>query len=71
MPTLSARIRIEFGTATDSSYAARGTPEEIAAELRTFRDLGVEDAALWFIADSSDALVAAAERFAAEVAPLV
>lgn len=71
MPTLSARIRVEFGAATDRSYAARGTPEEIAAELRAFVALGVEDAALWFIADTSDALVAAAERFAAEVVPLV
>ena len=70
-PTLSARIRVEFGPATDSSYAARGTPEEIATELRAFADLGLEDAAMWFIAGSSDAFVAAAERFAAEVVPLV
>jgi probable F420-dependent oxidoreductase len=71
MPTLSTRLRVEFGPASDGSYAARGTAEEIAAEVRTFAGLGVEDLALWFIADSGEALVGAAERFAAEVVPLV
>jgi alkanesulfonate monooxygenase SsuD/methylene tetrahydromethanopterin reductase-like flavin-dependent oxidoreductase (luciferase family) len=71
MPTLSARVRVEFGAATDTSYAARGTPDEIAAEFRAFAALGVEDVALWFVARSSEQLVEAAERFAAEVSPLV
>ncbi|HET9456925.1 MAG TPA: hypothetical protein VFO78_06265, partial [Candidatus Limnocylindrales bacterium] len=60
-----------FGPATDRYYAMRGTPDEIAAEVRAFAELGVEELALWFVADSSAAQVAAAERFAAEVEPLV
>jgi len=71
MPALSARVRIEFGAATDRFYAMRGTPDEVAVEIRAFADLGVEELALWFVADSSAAQVAAAERFAAEVEPLV
>ncbi|HSL34488.1 MAG TPA: TIGR03619 family F420-dependent LLM class oxidoreductase [Candidatus Limnocylindrales bacterium] len=71
MPVLSARVRVEFGPATDRFYAMRGSPEEVAAEVRSFAALGVEELALWFVASSREAQVAAAERFAAEVAPLV
>jgi probable F420-dependent oxidoreductase len=71
MPALSARVRVEFGAASDRYYAMRGTPEDVAAEVRAFKDLGVEELALWFVVDSPEAIVAAAERFAAEVAPLV
>ncbi|HET9519453.1 MAG TPA: TIGR03619 family F420-dependent LLM class oxidoreductase [Candidatus Limnocylindrales bacterium] len=71
MPMLSARVRVEFGAATETIYGARGTPDEIAAEFRAFAALGVEDVALWFVARSSEQLVEAAERFAVEVAPLV
>lgn len=70
MPALSARVRVEFGPATDRFYAMRGSADEIASEIRAFADLGVEELALWFIADSPDAQVAAVERFAAEVVPL-
>jgi probable F420-dependent oxidoreductase len=70
MPKLSARVRVEFGAATDASYAARGSADEVAAEFRAFGALGVEDVALWFVARSTAALVEAAERFAVEVAPL-
>jgi probable F420-dependent oxidoreductase len=70
MPALSARVRVEFGPATDRYYAMRGSADEIAAEVRAFAELGVEELALWFIADSPDAQVKAVERFAAEVAPL-
>jgi hypothetical protein len=71
MPALSARVRVEFGPATDRFYAMRGSPEEVAAEVRAFAELGVEELALWFVATSPEAQVAAADRFAAEVAPLV
>lgn len=71
MPALSARVRVEFGPATDGHYAMRGSPEEVAAEVRAFAELGVEELALWFVATSQEAQVAAAERFAAEVVPLV
>jgi hypothetical protein len=49
----------------------RGTPEEVAAEVRKFAELGVEDLALSFNELPTDELVAGAERFASEVAPLV
>jgi hypothetical protein len=49
----------------------RGTTEEIAAEVRAFADLGVTHLALWFGATDPAELVARAERFSREVAPLV
>jgi len=73
MPALSARVRVEFGPPPGgpSYYAMRGTPDEVAAEVRAFAELGVEDLALGFNGLPADELVAGAERFAAEVAPLV
>lgn len=73
LPGLSARVRVEFGPAPAraSYYAMRGTPDEVAAEVRAYAELGVEDLALSFNELPADELVAAAERFAAEVAPLV
>jgi probable F420-dependent oxidoreductase len=71
MPWLSARVRVEFDTTTDRYYAMRGTSEEIAAEVRKFAEIGVEELALSFVDMPSHEIVAAAERFAAEVVPLV
>ena len=70
MPWLSARARVEFGAAT-AGYAMRGSPEAIAAEVRAFADLGVTHLALWFGTTDPAELVARAERFDREVAPLV
>jgi alkanesulfonate monooxygenase SsuD/methylene tetrahydromethanopterin reductase-like flavin-dependent oxidoreductase (luciferase family) len=75
MPSLSARVRVALDEPAHSSsarsYAMRGTPDEVAAEVRAFADLDIEHLALFFEADSPEVLVKAAERFAAEVAPLV
>jgi len=73
MPTLSARVRVEFGPPKPSAtyYAARGTSEEVAADIRAFAGLGVEEIALSWTEVSGPEIVAAAERFAAEVVPLV
>ena len=71
MPALSARVRVEFDTTTGSSYAMHGSPEQIAAEVRKFADLGVEQLALMFAANTGAEIVTNAERFAAEVVPLV
>ena len=71
MPALSARVRVEFDKATDRYYAMRGTPEEIAAEVRKFAELGVEHLALFFAELTPQAVSAAAERFSDEVATLV
>lgn len=74
MPKLSARVRVAFDESVPGAkagYAMRGSPEAVAAEVRAFADLGVEDFALWFIEPTKERLVAAAERFAAEVVPLI
>ena len=71
MPSLSARVRVQFGQASDRFYAMRGSPEEVAAEVRSWAQVGVEELALWFSVDSADDLVPAVERFAAEVVPFV
>ena len=71
MPPLSARVHVDFESATTGSYAMRGSPEEVAAEACKFADLGVDHLALFFDAPTSGAFVEGAERFAAEVAPLI
>ncbi len=70
-PWLSARVRVQFGASTDRSYAMRGTPEEIAAEAKAFAGHGVTHLALSFATTDPAEVVAQAERFAREVAPLV
>jgi probable F420-dependent oxidoreductase len=74
MPELSARVRVAFDEPVVASgprpNAMRGSPEEVAAEVKAFEALGVEHLAMFFKADSVDELVRAAERFAAEVEPL-
>ena len=73
MPALSARVRVEFEAPTEGAryYAARGSNEDVAAEVRKFAALGVEDLALSWTEAPGPEIVAAAERFAAEVVPLV
>ncbi len=71
MPSLSARVRVQFGAEGDAAYAMRGNPDEIAAEIRAFAGLGVTHLALHFDSTDPAELVARAERFAAAVAPLV
>ena len=71
MPWLTARAYTQFGPATDKFYAIRGTPEEMAAEVRAFESLGVGHVALWFDATDPGEVSGLAERFAREVAPLV
>ena len=72
MPTLSARVRVSFDEPAQSSaarpYAIRGSAEEMRAEIEKWSDLDVELLVLWFAAETSDAQVAAAERFMREVA---
>lgn len=71
MPWLTARAPAEFGAATNRDYAIRGTPEEMAAEVRAFEALGVSHVALAFKATDPAEVAALAERFARDVAPLV
>ncbi len=70
-PWLSARVRVRFGDDHDEAYAMRGTPEEIATEIRAFADLGLTHLALAFGTTDPEDLVARAERFARDVEPLL
>ena len=69
-PWLSARVRVAFEE-SPSGYAMRGSPEDIAAEVRAFAALGVTHLALTFGTTDPGDLVARVERFAREVAPLI
>jgi probable F420-dependent oxidoreductase len=71
MPWLTVRAWTEFGLATAAHYAIRGTPDEMAAEVRAFETLGVEHIAIWFDSTDPTELVSLVERFDREVAPLV
>jgi hypothetical protein len=74
MPVLSARVRVAFDEPVRSveprPYAMRGAAPDIAAEIGKFSDLGFGHMALFFEVDGAAALVAAVERFDAEVRPL-
>jgi probable F420-dependent oxidoreductase len=69
-PWLSARVRVETTKASDG-YAMRGSPEAIATEVRAFAKLGVTHLALYFGRTDPAELVARAEAFARDVAPIV
>jgi probable F420-dependent oxidoreductase len=71
MPSLSARVRVEFDTTEGDGYAMRGSPEQIAAEIATWTELGVTHLALWFGTTDAAEVIARAERFDREVAPIV
>lgn len=72
-PTFSARVSVRLGEAAEgrSGYAMRGTPEDVAGQVRAFADLGVTHLALAFGQTSPEGVSAAAERFAREVIPLL
>jgi probable F420-dependent oxidoreductase len=71
MPRLTTRAWVEFGDVPDDHWSIRGTPEEMAAEVRAFADLGVDHIGLWFMRTDPDELVRSMERFDREVVPLV
>ncbi|MEW5992024.1 MAG: TIGR03619 family F420-dependent LLM class oxidoreductase [Chloroflexota bacterium] len=72
MPALSARVRVRLeSTEPVDGYAMRGTPGEVAAEVRAFAAIGVGHLALTFPARDPEALARQAEAFVREVVPLV
>jgi probable F420-dependent oxidoreductase len=71
VPALTARVRVRFDEAKGEGYAMRGTPEQIATEVRAWAELGVSHLALWLGPTDPAGIALAAERFAREVAPLV
>jgi probable F420-dependent oxidoreductase len=70
MPWLTARVRVEFDAAS-SGYALRGSPDDMAAEVRRFADIGVTHLALWFGTTDPGELTSRADRFVGDVAPLI
>jgi probable F420-dependent oxidoreductase len=72
MPGLSARVRVRLAsTEPIDGYAMRGSPDEVASEIRAFAALGVGHLALAFASRDPDGLAREAETFVREVAPLV
>ncbi len=71
VPALSARVGVRLGQREGSGYAMRGGPEDVATEIQAFADLGVTHLVLSFGMTDPAEVVAAAEAFAREVAPLV
>jgi probable F420-dependent oxidoreductase len=71
MPSLAARVRVQFDVVSDEGYAMRGSTEAIAAEIRAFAGLGVTHLALYFDTTDPNDLVARVERFDREVTPIV
>jgi probable F420-dependent oxidoreductase len=71
MPTLTARVRVSFDEPAQSSdarpYAIRGSVDEMRAEIQKWADLDVEQLTIWVAAESSEAQVAAIERFVNDV----
>ncbi len=63
---------VEFETASGQSRPMmRGRPEQIAADLRQYQDLGVRNFILGFSADSVEGQREAMEQFSREVMPLI
>jgi hypothetical protein len=55
----------------DTPRCVRGSAEKLAAYLRTYADLGVDQIQVGFVSRSSDELCDQIAAFAADVAPLV
>jgi probable F420-dependent oxidoreductase len=71
MPRLSARVRVRLHSDEPiEGYAMRGTPEEVAAEIRAFASHGVGHLAIAFAAKDPEGLARDAEAFIRDVAPL-
>jgi probable F420-dependent oxidoreductase len=71
--SLSARVQVRLGErgGRGAFYAMRGTPEQVAAEVRAWAEIGVTHLALAFGKTAPDDVARAAESFAREVVPLV
>ena len=70
IPSLSARVRVEFDAAGGSGYALRGSAAAMAEDVRAFAKIGVTHLALHFEVTDPAELVARVERFEREVVPL-
>jgi len=71
LPAISARVRIDLAGSVTSGYRIAGTPDEMAAEIRRFGDLGVGHLAFAFGETAPERVVAAMERFDRDVLTLL
>ena len=74
MPPVSGRVTVTFDASefpAGVAWASIGSPEAIAADMRAYAAAGVSHAALILRETDPARYVAAAERFAREVIPLV
>ena len=71
MPTVSARLSVDFTGAREGPALLTGTPEEMAAAVRAYREAGTDHLALDFLETDPDMAAKAIERFEREVVPLV
>ncbi len=67
MPTVSARLSVDFSGRRQGPAIVSGTPAEMAAEVRAYRAAGTEHLALDFCETEPDAAARAIERFDREV----
>ncbi len=68
-PPISLRARVRFGpsVAGPGPYVISGSPEQMLAEVRAFRELGVEHLAFLLQDSSPEGVVASAERLQRDV----
>jgi len=71
LPAISARVRIDLAGSITSGYRIAGTPDEMAAEIRRFGNLGVGHLAFAFGETAPERVVAAMERFDRDVLTLL
>lgn len=69
MVPISTRVRVRFGPAEGPTYQLAGTPEQMAIEIRAFRDQGVTMMAVDFLDTDPARNSALIERFEREVLP--
>jgi alkanesulfonate monooxygenase SsuD/methylene tetrahydromethanopterin reductase-like flavin-dependent oxidoreductase (luciferase family) len=71
MPTASTRLSVDFTGTREGPSVVTGTPDEMAARLRAYRDAGTDHVALDFCETDPDMAAKAVERFDREVVPAV
>jgi probable F420-dependent oxidoreductase len=70
LPTMSARLSVRYEDGRGPAVVS-GTPEEMAARLRAYREAGADHVALDFGETEPDMAVKSIERFDHDVLPLV
>jgi probable F420-dependent oxidoreductase len=66
-PSITGRVRVEFGAHEGRFYQLAGTAEQMQAELRAFAELGVELLAFDFVENDTERHDELMERFNSEV----